>query len=124
MGSLLLADAVAALHLAFVVFVVFGGLIAIRHRWVVWLHVPAAAWGAAVELGGWYCPLTPLENALRRAGGEAGYAGDFIGRWIDAILYPGALTRGWQVALGLGVVAINVMIYGYILRRGRDRQGS
>jgi hypothetical protein len=118
----LLADAVAALHLAFIIFVVFGGLLVIRNGRAAWLHLPAAGWGAAVELAGWYCPLTPIENALRRAGGEAAYAGDFIGRWIDAIVYPGALTRGWQLAMGAAVIVINVAVYGFVL--ARRRRGS
>lgn len=77
---LLLADSVAALHLAFVLFVVCGGLLALKWRWVVWLHVPAAAWGAAVEFGGWTCPLTPLELWLRESEDEAGPQPDFIAR--------------------------------------------
>lgn len=121
MAYLILADALAALHVGFILFVVLGGLIVLRHRWVAWLHVPAAAWGAAVEFAGWYCPLTPLENALRRAGGDAGYAGDFIGRWFDAILYPGALTRGWQIALGTAVVVINVAVYAFVLAAHRRK---
>lgn len=125
MGYLLLADVVVALHAAFVLFVVLGGFLVLRHRWIAWLHVPAAAWGAAVELAGWYCPLTPLENALRRAGGGATYPGDFIGRYIDAMLYPGALTRGWQLALGAAVVVINVAVYAAVIaRHRRDSMGT
>ena len=65
------ADAVAVIHLLFVAFAVLGGLLALRWHWVAWLHLPALAWGATVEFTGWICPLTPLENSLRSAGGVA-----------------------------------------------------
>ncbi len=52
----LLADATVIVHLAFVAFVVCGGVLALRWRRVAWFHVPAAAWGAWVEFAGWVCP--------------------------------------------------------------------
>ena len=84
----LMADLIVLLHFAFVVFVVLGGLLALRWPRVVWLHVPAVIWGALVEFTGWICPLTPLENRLRRASGEASYQGDFIAHYILPALYP------------------------------------
>jgi hypothetical protein len=115
------ADAVLVLHAAFVAFVVAGGLAVARVPRLAWLHLPAAAWGAAISFGGWICPLTPLENALRRAAGEAGYAGGFVERYLLAALYPEGLTRGVQVALGVGVVAINVAAYAHAWARRRRR---
>ncbi|MEM1044124.1 MAG: DUF2784 domain-containing protein [Bacteroidota bacterium] len=108
----LLADAVLVLHLGFVVFVVLGGLLVWRWPRVAWAHVPAAAWGALVVLAGWVCPLTPLENYLRRLGGEAGYAGGFVERYVLAVLYPSGLTREGQIALGALVLAVNAAVYG------------
>jgi len=108
-----LADLVVILHLAFVVFVLFGGLLALRWRRVRWLHLPAVAWGAAVEFGGWICPLTPLEIWLRMQGGESGYSSDFIEHYILPLLYPADLTREVQIVLGAMVVAINLAIYGW-----------
>ena len=96
----LLADLVLILHLAFVAFVLCGGLFVLKRRWVAWLHLPAVAWGAVVEFTGWICPLTPLENWLREQGGETTYAGDFIARYLQPILYPDALTPDIQVMLG------------------------
>jgi Protein of Unknown function (DUF2784) len=112
-----LADLVVTLHLLFVIFVVAGGLLALRRPWVVWLHVPAAIWGALIELGGWVCPLTPLEKSLRSRGGADGYEGGFIEHYLLPMLYPGALTREVQVALGLLVVGINLVIYREVSRR-------
>jgi hypothetical protein len=117
-----LADAVLVLHLLFVAFVVAGGLLALRWRWMPWVHLPALAWGVIVELMGWICPLTPLENMLRAAGGEAGYAGGFIEHYLLPMLYPAALTRDTQWLLGGGLLAFNVVVYLLLwLRRRRAR---
>lgn len=114
----LLADLVLVGHVAFVAFVVLGGLLVLRWGRVAWLHVPCALWGAWVEIAGWMCPLTPLENALRRAAGQAGYAGGFLEHYVAPVLYPPGLTRGFQVALGVAVLALNVAVYSIVWRRG------
>jgi hypothetical protein len=116
---LFLADLVLVVHLAFVVFVLCGGLLTLTWRWIAWLHLPAALWGAIVEFTGWICPLTPLENWLRAQGGEATYAGDFIVRYLRSILYPDALTPDVQVVLGVLVLVVNLVIYGWLWRAGR-----
>ncbi len=115
----LLADLVVLIHLAFVVLVVCGGLLVLRFRWFALIHLPAAAWGALIEFGGWVCPLTPLENRLRQLAGETGYAGGFVEQYLLPVLYPGGLTRGTQVGLGLLVVAVNAVIYGIVIHRRR-----
>ena len=117
--ALLLADAVLFLHLAFVLFVLFGGLLALKWRSVIWFHLPAAAWGAFIEFSGWICPLTPLENWLRRQGGETGYPGDFLSQYLLAVLYPEALTPQIQIVLGTVVLAANLTIYGWLWRTQR-----
>ena len=117
----LLADAVAVVHCAFVVFVVAGGLLALRWPRVLWVHAPAAVWGALIEFAGWICPLTPLENELRRRGGEAGYAGGFIERYLLPVIYPAQLTRTTPMVLGALVLAVNVAVYAVVIRR-RERR--
>jgi hypothetical protein len=119
-----LADLVLLVHLAFILFVLFGGLLVLRQPRLAWLHLPAAAWGALIEFTGWICPLTPLEVTLRRAGGEAGYRHGFIERYITAAIYPEGLTRGTQVALGVAVVAINGWVYWRMVRRRSLRSRS
>lgn len=114
-----LADLVLVLHLAFVVFVVLGGLLVIRRRWVALLHVPAAIWGVLIEYTGGTCPLTPLENWLRRLGGEAGYSEGFIQHYIQPVLYPAGLTRGTQIVLGSLALLVNVIAYGIVIARSR-----
>jgi hypothetical protein len=115
----LLADSVVLLHLSFVLFVVFGGFFAWRWPRIVWLHLPAAAWGAAVEFTGWICPLTPLEVRLRLKGGDPGYGTDFIEQYVLSVLYPVGLTHDMQFILGSLVVAVNVAVYSYLWRRAR-----
>ncbi len=112
-----LADAVLILHLCFILFVVLGGLLVLRWPRVAWAHLPAAIWGALVEVTGWICPLTPLEIAFRRAGGGAAYDTTFVERYLVPLVYPSALTRGLQVGLGLLVVGVNVAVYGAVWRR-------
>ena len=120
MPSALLADLVLAVHAAFVLFVVLGGLPALRWRWVARLHVPAFLWGAWVSLAGWVCPLTPLENRLRRQAGGAGYEGTFLEQYVVPILYPAGLTREIQIGLGVAVLLLNGVVY-WVWWRRRDR---
>jgi hypothetical protein len=112
-----LADGVVVGHFAFVLFIIFGGLIVFRWRRWVWIHLPCVLWGALNEFFGWVCPLTPLENWLRETGGKAGYQTSFVEHYILPILYPATLTREVQIILGLMVLAVNVGIYGWIWRR-------
>ena len=119
----LLADAVLAGHAAFVLFAVAGGWLALRWRRLMYLHLPALLWGAAVELGGWICPLTPLENRLRAAAGEPVYGGDFLQHYLTAALYPPALTRRMQLILAALLLLINACAYGALwLKYGLQNQ--
>jgi len=118
----LAADAVLAAHLAFVLFVVCGGLLVLRTPRLAWLHLPAVAWGAFVELSGSICPLTPLEVTLRRGAGEAGYGGDFIEHYLAALIYPAGLTRELQMALGAAALLLNLIVYFVLWRRRSIRR--
>lgn len=109
------ADLVVLIHFVFIVFVVAGGFLVIRWQKVSLLHIPAVVWGVLIEFTGWICPLTPFENTLRWTGGEAGFSGGFIEKYIVSLIYPDELTRGIQILLGLTVIIINVSIYGYLL---------
>ena len=122
MGFRLLADATVVLHLAFVLFVVGGGLLVLRWPRVAWVHLPAAAWGAWVEFAGWICPLTPMENWLRQRGDQATYDASFVDQYVLPVLYPPALSREIQWMLGAFVLAINAGVYLVVLRRGLSRK--
>lgn len=115
----LLADLLVAIHLAFAVFVIFGGFLAWKWRWAVLAHLPALAWGLWVEISGQICPLTPLENHLRRLAGEAGYPGGFLEHYVAPLLYPPGLTRADQWVLAALLLAINLLAYGALLRPRR-----
>lgn len=118
----LLADVVIIVHLAFIVFVIAGGLLLLRWPRLVWLHLPAVVWGAAAELMGWTCPLTPLENYFRTRGGVAGYQDDFIAHYLLGVIYPEGLTPQIQTLLGVVVIAVNAAVYALVIWRARQRR--
>ena len=123
----LLADGVVLLHLAFVGFALLGGLFVLRWPRLGWIHLPAVVWGAWVELAGWICPLTPLENRLRILAGGTGYHGGFVEHYVVPALYPPELTRDLQMLFGGIVVVMNICIYAIVWhrhRRSRRRQGT
>ena len=119
-----LADLTLMVHAAFVAFVILGGLAVLRWPAMAWVHLPAVAWGAAIEFGGWICPLTPLEVELRQRGGEAGYTGSFIEHYVTPVLYPDGLTHSMQVVLGLTVLAVNGWVYSRAWQRQSRRRGK
>jgi hypothetical protein len=119
----LLADMVVLIHMAFVLFAVLGGLLVLRRRGWAWLHVPVVLWAGFIELSGGFCPLTPLENHLRFLAGEEVYRGDFIARYLMPLLYPDRLDRDLQLFLGLGVILLNAVIYGWAWQRARRAAG-
>lgn len=108
------ADLVLLLHVAFVLFVLAGGLLVLKWPRIVWAHVPAATWGAIVECTGWICPLTPLENGLRTLAGADPYDSDFIEQYLLTLLYPAVLTRNIQILLGIAVVLVNAVVYWWV----------
>jgi len=119
-----LADLTLIIHLAFILFVVLGGLLVLRWSRVAWVHIPVALYGATIEFVGFICPLTPLEIWLRRRGGEGGYEGGFIEHYVTAAIYPTGLTREIQLAIGLGVIAINVIVYAIWARRRKRSKAT
>lgn len=122
MAYRILADALVVFHLAFVLFVVLGGLLVLWRHSLALFHIPVALWGVMIELFGWVCPLTPLEVRFRRLGGEAGYSGGFIDHYIMPILYPPGLTREHQIWLGLLVGVLNLAVYAVVVRRVMKRR--
>ncbi|MES2918061.1 MAG: DUF2784 domain-containing protein [Pseudomonadota bacterium] len=112
MSFLLAAQVVMLLHYAFLVFATFGGFL--LHWWpkLAWLHLPVVTWGVLIAAIGWTCPLTPLENRLRVAGGAAPYQGGFIEHYITAGLYPDGLPSRVLLAMGIALLLINAVAYG------------
>ena len=120
----LLADAVVLVHLLFIAFVVGGGLLVVRWPRLAWFHLPAALWGALIELMGWVCPLTPLENHFRQLGRNGSYGGDFVERYLLPVIYPENLTFAAQQVLGGLVIAVNILVYTLAIRNHRTRRAK
>ncbi|MER2016386.1 DUF2784 domain-containing protein [Pseudomonas simiae] len=115
----LAADSLVLFHLTFILFVLFGGLLALKWRRVIWLHLPAAAWGVAVEVLHLPCLLTRWENLLRHLAGQDGYGGGFVEHYILTLIYPAGLTPGIQLALGTVVLLVNIAVYACLIRRAQ-----
>ncbi|MCO6431838.1 MAG: DUF2784 domain-containing protein [Deltaproteobacteria bacterium] len=119
----LFADLVLTLHLLFILYVSLGALMALWRPWLILLHLPALLWGVGIELYGWVCPLTPLENHFRLKAGGDPYQSTFIERYLLPIIYPSALTREIQLFLAACLVVINAPIYWLVVsRRCKCRQ--
>ncbi|NQU63188.1 MAG: DUF2784 domain-containing protein [SAR324 cluster bacterium] len=119
----LLATSVLLIHLGFIVFVLFGGILGLWWRKVIVLHIPAVFWGAFVEFSGWICPLTPLENRLRFEAGLLGYSGGFVENYIQPLIYIEGLTDEMQIRYGIFVIMLNLFVYGWMIKR-RIKQRS
>lgn len=117
MLSRVLADMVLFFHFVFVVFAIFGGLIVLYKRWVVWLHIPVVLWSSVVNLVSWTCPLTPLENLFRSAAGQAGYEGGFIVHYLEPLVYPSGMPRKFELIAGVSILVWNGLVYGFLTYR-------
>src|SRR5271169_6563006 len=102
-----LSDFIVLIHFGFVFFTVTGGLLVFKWKRIIWIHLPAAFWAILIEVTGWTCPLTPLENWFRLKGGTTGYQSGFIEHYILSLLYPDKLTRSFQIVLGISVLVVN-----------------
>ncbi len=117
----LVADLIVLIHFAFIVFVLAGGLLVFKWHWILWLHIPAAIWGALIVMVGWICPLTPIENMLRQGGAGVAYPSGFIDRYFAPLIYPADFTDEMAIAMGVVVIVINVLVYSiFLVRRKRE----
>lgn len=113
----LAADLVLILHLLFIAFALGGAMLVLKWHWLAFLQIPSAIWAALISLFGWICPLTPLEQKLRRAAGQDAYEGGFIAHYIEPVIYPEGLTPTLQILFGGVVIAINAGVYGWLAAR-------
>ena len=120
----LMADLIVAVHFAFIAFAIGGGLLVLRWRRLMFLHLPAVAWAVLVELMHWRCPLTRWENYFIERYGAEGYEGGFVDHYLIPIIYPDGLTPAIQVWIGLFVLAVNVTVYTIAIVRWRRRSNS
>ena len=107
------------LHLSFILFVIFGAILILKLKKIIYVHVPAVAWGAYIELSHSICPLTHLENYFLKKAGKEQYSVDFIENYIFKIIYPPALNYEIQTYLGIILIFVNLVIYYYIVKKIR-----
>jgi hypothetical protein len=119
MTYLILANIILAVHLLFIIFVVFGSLFVFYKKWFSWLHIPAVIWGILIEFSGWICPLTPLENHFRIIAGQSGYTHSFVQQYLLKMIYPDRLTRQDQIMIGCVILILNLFVYLLIFKRLR-----
>jgi hypothetical protein len=125
MFTIVLADSLVVLHLTFIIFVIVGGFLTLKWRRLVFVHPLAAIWGTLIEFSGWICPLTPLEQKFRQAGGTAGYSTTFVEHYLLPVIYPTGLTRELQIYFGFSVIVINAVAYTLFIRQIiRERQNG
>jgi hypothetical protein len=117
-----LADLLAVIHFTYILFVIAGGLLALRWRWIVALHLPAIVWGVLIEIAEWPCPLTKWENVALERAGEPAYGGGFIAHYLFRVIYPHGLTREMEIALAVLAVAVNGIVYGFVIARSGRRR--
>jgi hypothetical protein len=118
------ADGLVLFHLLFILFVLFGGLLVLKWRPLIWWHLPAAVWGVSVEVFHLNCPLTQWENLMRDAAGQTGYSGGFIEHYVWPVIYPAGLTPAIQLGLGSVVLAINVLVYFRLIKLWKLRRAT
>jgi hypothetical protein len=118
------ADLILIIHLAFIAFVIAGGILALKWKRIVFIHIPCVLWGALIEFKGWICPLTPIENQLRKVAGDNGYSGGFIEHYIMPLVYPQSLTQKIQILLGIGVLVANFCVYRTVFMLQKKKEIS
>jgi hypothetical protein len=116
-----LADAVLLLHFLFILFAIFGGLLIFSNKKMAWLHVPVVLWSSIVNLAGWTCPLTPIENYFRSAAGLAGYQGGFVEHYIGQLVYPAGMPRKLELVAAVSIIAWNFVVYAFLVWKLRRR---
>jgi hypothetical protein len=116
-----IAVGVLVLHLLFVLWVIFGAIVARRRPLLRWLHIICLVWGILIELFPWSCPLTLLENWLEVRAGVAPYQGGFLLHYLDALVYPNISPTLLTIS-GIVVCAANLAFYVFIFARSRSNK--
>ena len=105
------AAGLAALHVAYVVYVLFGALLVLVWPRSIWIHLAAVAWAGGTMIGNLGCPVTTWEkDALRRAGRDP-YPEGFLQHHVLRRVFPADNARRNHVLLGLFALAVNAFLY-------------
>ena len=118
----LLANLTLVVHLIFILFVLFGGLLIFIFSKIIYIHLPALLWGIYIELTNSVCPLTYLENWFLYKGELTTYSNDFINNYLFQIIYPEGLTSEIQIYLGVTLTVINILIYALIYKHFKNKE--
>ena len=113
----LAANLILIVHFIFIIFVVFGALLFFVVKKIVFIHIPALIWGSYIELTHSICPLTYLENWFLNKANLTVYSEGFIQNYLVPIVYPPDLTKDLQIYLGITLIVVNIIIYGFILNK-------
>jgi hypothetical protein len=130
----LLADALVAVHLLYILFVVGGeaAIIAGGLRGWAWVrnlpfrvaHLCAIVLVAAEALLGWICPLTEWEYRLRVGAGQQGEPGiSFVGRLFRLLVFYDLPTWFFTI-LHVSVALVVVLSMVLVPPRWRGRNGK
>ncbi len=121
MLALVAATLVAAVHMAFLVYLVLGGFLALRRLAWLWPHLACTAWSIHITLTQGRCPLTTLEKELLARGGRTPYEDSYIAHYLQDTLYPAQYeTAVWLASVGIALVSYAVVL----LRRRRPVPAS
>ncbi len=113
----LAADIILIIHFLFILFVIFGALLFFITTKIIFIHIPAFIWGSYIELTNSICPLTYLENWFLHKANLTTYSEGFIQNYLVSIVYPMNLTKDLQICLGITLIVINMIIYGFIISK-------
>ena len=111
------ANLTLIVHFAFILFVVLGALLFFVSTKIVFIHIPAFIWGSYIELTHSICPLTYLENWFLHKANLTTYSEDFIQNYLVSIVYPTNLSTDLQIYLGIAIIVVNMIIYGFIISK-------
>ena len=116
----MMVDLVVVTHVMFIAFAAVGSLLVRRWPRLLWPHLAAVAWAAAIVSVGFTCPLTELEKHFREQAGHSSYDGGFLDHYLDGVIYPGRFTAVARLFVGV------LIVVGYALllagRRHRQRR--
>jgi len=118
----LMATLVLGIHLAFILWIIFGWVVARSRPGLRWLHFASLIYGVIIEIVSWPCPLTLLEQYLESQAGIVPYRGPFLVHYLDAVVYPDV---GEGVLISAAVVVCGANLYLHLRRlRHRPAAGS
>lgn len=114
------AEVTLLLHFAWIVFVVTGAFFLRRRRWR-WrlVHLAAVCYSVAIEIFGWICPLTYLEQWFLEQAGRHSYEGDFITHYLERLIYL-HVPQWLLVSLVVALLAVTLFLYFWPRRGTRD----